>query len=81
MGMAGKWEKGIDFWVTVMYNENMRNRPRKKMGRPPKPPERRRREFIGVHCTSAERRRLEHEAKRLGLSISELLMLPWRQGK
>jgi len=50
-----------------------------KMGRPPKPAGERLGEPITVRVTKAERAALEAEAKRLGVSLSALLMLPWRE--
>lgn len=52
----------------------------KRTGRPPCVPGHRRTAFVGVHMTPAERRKLEAEAKRLGVSLSALLMRPWRKG-
>ena len=49
------------------------------MGRPPKPPEEKYSDQILVHMTKAERELLEREALRLGLSLSALLMHPWRR--
>jgi hypothetical protein len=36
---------------------------------------------VSVAMNPAERKLLEYTAKAQGLSISELLMLPWRKGK
>jgi len=54
-------------------------RKRSKMGRPPKRPSERYSEQVNVHMTRAEKARLEAEAKRLGIPLPALLMLPWRQ--
>ena len=51
---------------------------RAKMGRPPLPPGKRRGLHITVRLTEAEREKLDSEAARLGISISELVMRPWR---
>ena len=37
--------------------------------------------FVGVKMTQAERKRLEAEARKLGISLSALLMRPWRDEK
>lgn len=67
---------GLDFRVYIKYNETM---PRKKrMGRPPKAAAEKRSEQVNVRVTKAERARLETEAKRLGISLSVLLMYSWR---
>ena len=49
------------------------------MGRPPKPPALKQSEMISVHVTPAERRRMEAEAARRGISLSALLASPWRK--
>ena len=51
----------------------------KRMGRPPLPPAERRNKQINLRVTTAERRRLEAEAERLGVSISVLILAPWRE--
>lgn len=55
----------------------MKKAKKSKMGRPPKPPNEKQSECIMVRVTKAQRRFLEKEAKRRGLSLSGLLMLPW----
>ena len=52
----------------------------RRTGRPPKQPASRQSEMLSVYVTMAERRRLEAEAKRRGVSLSSLLMSPWRKG-
>ena len=52
---------------------------KKRMGRPPKPSAKKFSEQFCVYLTKAERKRLEAEAKRLGISVSALLMRPWRK--
>ena len=49
------------------------------MGRPPKPLHERRVEQVCIRMTQAERRQLDAEADRLGISLGELLMRPWRK--
>ena len=51
---------------------------KKKMGRPPKPPAERCSERVTIRMTKAERKALEREAKRLGVSLADLLLRPWR---
>lgn len=53
---------------------------RKRMGRPPKRPAERRSVEVNVSMTRAERALLRKRAKALGVSVSELLMGPWRKG-
>ena len=50
-----------------------------KMGRPPKPPDQRHSEQVNVRMTKAERARRQAEADRLEISLSALLMRPWRK--
>jgi len=49
------------------------------MGRPPKPPGEKFSEMLSFKLTKAEKKRLLTEAKRLGISVSALLMRPWRK--
>jgi len=52
---------------------------KKRMGRPPKPPGEKYSEIVTVKMTKAERRRIKAEMKRTGLSLSGVLMRPWRK--
>ena len=54
-------------------------RAKKKMGRPPKPPGEKYSEIVTVKMTKAERKRIKAEMKRTGLSLSAVLMRPWRK--
>jgi len=54
---------------------------RKRMGRPPKPPAEKLSAQWCVRMTQAERKMLEAEAQRAGITVSDLLMRPWRKGK
>lgn len=56
-------------------------RQRKKMGRPPLPADVAKHDRVTIRMTRAERQRLEAEAKRLGLPLADVLMLPWRNPK
>ena len=59
----------------------MASKPKKaktKMGRPPKPPGEKQSACIMVRVTPAERKELEAEAKRRGVSLSALLMEAWK---
>lgn len=51
----------------------------KRMGRPPKPAKQRLSAQWCVRMTQAERKMLEAEAERLGITVSDLLMRPWRE--
>ncbi|MFH1423309.1 MAG: hypothetical protein ABIH42_11440 [Planctomycetota bacterium] len=51
------------------------------MGRPPKRPDEKYSGQVLVHMTLRERAKLEKEAKKTGLSLSALLMRPWRDQK
>ncbi|MCY3018630.1 MAG: hypothetical protein NTW87_06320 [Planctomycetota bacterium] len=50
-----------------------------KAGRKPKPKAQKWRERVFVNMTTAERKMLEAAARRAGVSISVLLMRPWRK--
>ena len=50
-----------------------------RTGRPPKKPSMRQTERITVRMTSTERKRLEKLADSGGVSLSELIMRPWRE--
>jgi len=50
------------------------------MGRPPLPKGTARELHVTVRLNAQELRRLKDEAKRRGVSVSELLMKPWREG-
>ena len=52
---------------------------KKKMGRPPKPATEKCGRLVCAKVTDAEFRALRAEAKRLGISLSALLMRPWRE--
>ena len=52
-----------------------------KMGRPLLPAGMQRTEQLNVRATKAERTMLEAEAKKHGMTISDLLMQPWRENK
>ena len=49
------------------------------MGRPPMPAAEKCGERVTIRMTKAERRTLEREAKRLGVSLAALLLRPWRK--
>ena len=56
-----------------------RRRTRKaRIGRPPKPKIEKYSRHILVHMTQKERKILEEEAKERSISLSAILMLPWR---
>ncbi len=55
--------------------------PKKRMGRPPKPPAERRDAQVTVSLTKAELARLRREARGAGVTVSELLMRAWREGE
>lgn len=50
-------------------------------GRPPKRPAEKRGRQVNVRMTPGEWKRLSAEARRLGVSMSALLMRPWRKGE
>ena len=60
---------------------NAKRKTKTKMGRPPLPAGMQRTEQLNVRATKAERAMLEAEARRLGMTISDLLMRRWREGR
>ena len=58
-----------------------KRKSKSKMGRPPIPPAERRVVRVTVHMQQRELRLLTEQAKRRGVSLSELLMQPWRGEK
>ena len=58
-----------------------KKKTRQRPGPKPKPAAEKMSAFVGIKMTQAERRRLEAEAKRLGITLSQLLMKPWRRDK
>ena len=75
----GRQEEALDFSAAIKYNEGMKAKPKKKMGRPPKAPADRLDARVTVKMTHAERKRLEEIARREGLPLAHLLMKPWRE--
>lgn len=53
----------------------------KKMGRPPKEPAKRRSVMMTLRLTREERVRLRREAKTRGMTVADLLLIPWRNKK
>lgn len=64
----------------MLYSMN-KKKGKTKMGRPPKPPNEKRGDVLSVRVTADERKRLEKDAARIGTSLGELLMRPWREKK
>jgi hypothetical protein len=56
----------------------MAKKKRARMGRPPKAAAQRRTECVMIRLTKAEKRILEREARQLGLSLSAVILKPWR---
>ena len=48
------------------------------MGRPPLPPEEVRSEFVTIRVTKREKKKLQAEAKKSGMTVGDLLMRSWR---
>ena len=53
----------------------------KRTGRPPMPAKERRQNIVVVRITDAERVQFERLARDKGVTLSEILMLPWRSNK
>jgi len=73
----------FDFYVYIKYHQRMRNgkesSKRRPRGRPRKRVSEKRSEQVNVRITPDELHRIKSEAKRLGLSLSSVLMVPWRK--
>ena len=54
-------------------------KPSKKMGRPPKPPKEKQGERVTVRMTREERRVLERDASKAGLSLAAYLLDCWKK--
>ena len=67
--------------TTITIRHMAKKKRKRKVGRPPKSPTDRLACLVNVRVTKAERARFESEAKKLGVSLSELLMKPWRKRK
>jgi|GEM_PF-2091345 len=57
-----------------------KRKPKTKMGRPPLPRGTQKAIRLSLRVTPAEVKLLQAEAKRRGITVSDLLMLPWRDG-
>ena len=60
--------------------EAQRAADRLRTGRPRKPSEEKQSERVMVYLTIAERKELQMQADREGVSLSSLIMRPWRKG-
>ena len=58
-----------------------KRKPKTKMGRPPLPRGTQKAIRLSVRVTEAERAMLESEAQKQGITISDLLMQVWRDGR
>ena len=56
-----------------------KKKQKKRMGRPPLPPEGRRSAMVTIRMTAQERTELERESRRAGLSFSAYLLKRWRE--
>ena len=52
---------------------------KRRTGRPPKTPSRRQSKKVTIYMTPAELKRLETQATKEGVSLSALIMRPWRE--
>jgi len=59
----------------------MKGKKKSKMGRPPIPERKRRSAIVAVRLTRGERARLGREARRRGMTITEVLLEHWREGR
>ena len=61
-----------------MYNRGM-SKQKTRMGRPPKPPGKKQIGRVVVNMTPAEKRKLEKQAGKAGMSLSAYLLHCWRE--
>ena len=57
----------------------MSKKKKSRMGRPPLPPEERKSVHVSVRLAKAELARLKVLAREHGVTVSELIMRPWRE--
>ena len=57
----------------------MSKKKKSRMGRPPLPPDERKSVHVSVRLTMAELVRLKILAREHGMTVSELLIRPWRE--
>ena len=65
----------------AMYACVMAKKRKAKMGRPPIPASELRSVLVAVRMTRAERARIRAEARRQGVTVTDLLMRGWREEK
>jgi len=65
----------------MMAGVTMKAKAKTRMGRPPMPPGTQRTMQVKARVTPAEAAMLQAAAKRRGITISDLLMKPWREGR
>jgi len=53
----------------------------KKRGRPPVPAKEKARRFLSLRVTDDQLKAIQAEAKRQGVTVSDLLLKPWRKEK
>lgn len=56
-----------------------KGKPKKRMGRPPLPPDEKLSERVTVWLSVAERQHFEEQARLTGRSLSEAIMARWRE--
>ncbi len=61
------------------YDVDMSKKPMSKMGRPPLPADARRSAVITIRMKADERKQLEEEAQKAGLTMSSYLLRCWRK--
>ena len=74
-------KKDLTIVVVLQYNTHAMRRKRKRPGRPPKPKGTALIEHVTVRITESERKQLKVLAKEAGISVSALLMKPFREGE
>jgi len=85
-GVSSGWKgTGLDFYVYKKYHWFMPGKclqtGKRRMGRPPKPPADKYTEQVNVRMTASERELIEVQAQKQGVSLSAVLMRPWREEK
>ena len=67
----------FDFVLHIMYGAYMTKK--KQAGRPPKPKSEKQGSRVSVNMTASERKTIEAAAKAQSLTVSALLIKPWRK--
>ena len=74
-------KNSLEIQDNSVYTDNAMKKKKNKRGRPRKNPADKYSERLLIKMTPAERKRLDCESKKTGISLAGLLMRPWRKGQ